>query len=110
MPAEPKPAQNLSQACRYPLAPTATGSAISRRAIGGAPTTTRIASRAIAATTPVWPARRRRAISAGPMLHTPGTYSEDATGMGLGAPVAAKVDGVMGLAGCGVGEGPCYCG
>src|SRR3954447_18824867 len=73
--------------------------------MGGAPIATRTASRTIAAITPTWPDRRRLAISAGPMLHTPGTYSDVSSWIGAGALAgaaalarAAKVDSVMGLA------------
>src|SRR5690242_18361257 len=50
---------------------------------------TRTTSRTSAASIPTWPERRRLAISAGPMLQTPGTYSPSSIWIGEGVPADA---------------------
>lgn len=71
-PRDPNPAQNRERAWMYPEADMAAGRATSSRAQRGACELTRTDRSATVATAPTCPAWRRLAISAGPMLHTPG--------------------------------------
>ncbi len=48
------------------------GSPTMARATGGAPTATSTPNSPTALISPMWPERRRRRISSGPMLQTPG--------------------------------------
>lgn len=73
-PASPNCAQKCSAACRYPIAATVAGKKISSRAVGsdGAPKYDPI--RKMVAARPMCPVQRRKRISEGPILHTPGMY------------------------------------
>src|SRR5687768_16073182 len=81
IPRDPNPAQNFSHAWRYPEADAAAGRIATNLKTGGAPMAITAASTTTVAINPTWPAIRRRAISAGPMLHTPGRYVADASGV-----------------------------